>query len=107
MPLPLRIRCGAARRTEGTAISMEPPIVTLIGAGAAVLTTLCWLPQAFRILRSRDTAAISLTAYAVFAAGLVLWLTYGFLIGSWPVIGANLATLLPVAAIIVLKLRYG
>jgi MtN3 and saliva related transmembrane protein len=77
------------------------------GTLAATLTTLCWLPQALHIIRTRDTAAISLLTYSTFAIGLVLWLSYGLLLGSWPIIGSNVVTLVPVIAIIVLKLRHG
>jgi MtN3 and saliva related transmembrane protein len=86
---------------------MDPFIVNLVGGSAAIMTTICWLPQAFKILRSQDTAAISLTTYSVFAVGLALWLCYGILLGSWPIIGSNVVTLVPVVAIILLKLRHG
>jgi MtN3 and saliva related transmembrane protein len=86
---------------------MDPIVVNLVGGMAAILTTVCWLPQAFKILRSKNTAAISLLTHAVFAAGLVLWLCYGILLGSWPIIGSNVVTLVLVVAIIVLKLRHG
>jgi MtN3 and saliva related transmembrane protein len=86
---------------------MDPFIVNLVGGGAATLTTICWLPQAFKILRTQNTRAISLLTYSVFAAGLVLWLWYGILLGSWPIIGSNTVTLVPVIAIILLKLRHG
>ena len=41
------------------------------------------------------------------AAGIVLWLVYGLLIHSWPLIGANTVTLALVAVILSMKLRYG
>ena len=37
-----------------------------IGAIGAVLTTICWLPQAARVVRHKDTSAISLTANLMF-----------------------------------------
>ena len=86
---------------------MDPFIVNIVGSAAATLTTICWLPQAFKILRTQDTAAISLMTYSVFAVGLALWLCYGILLGSWPIIGSNVVTLVPVIAIIMLKLRHG
>lgn len=84
-----------------------PPSVELLGAVAAVITSLCWLPQMLKILRERQTAGISLATNAVFASGVFLWLIYGVMIGSWPVIGANAVTLGFVLAIVGLKLRYG
>jgi MtN3 and saliva related transmembrane protein len=85
------------------------PLATteLLGFAAAVLTTLCWVPQAWRTIRTRDTRAISLWTQVFFALGIVLWLAYGLLLMSWPLIGANAVTLLLVLAILSMKLRYG
>ena len=81
--------------------------VELIGAAAATITTLCWLPQAVNIVRTRETKGISLLSYGAFASGIVLWLIYGLLIESWPLIGANVVTLAIVCIIIALKLHHG
>ena len=39
---------------------MASAVVDAIGATGAVLTTLCWVPQAVKIVRERETRAISL-----------------------------------------------
>lgn len=82
-------------------------LVETIGAAAALLTTFCWVPQALRTLGLRDARAISLPAQLTFGAGLALWLVYGMLIGSWPLIGANAVSLALVSAIVAMKLRFG
>jgi MtN3 and saliva related transmembrane protein len=79
--------------------------IEMIGVAAATLTTICWLPQAMHVIRTRDTKAISLSAYAVFGGGLTLWLAYGLLLGKWPLIVANAITLSLVGVILGLKLR--
>ena len=61
---------------------MSPQSIELLGFAAAALTSLCWLPQAWRTIRTRDTKAISLWTQSLFAAGTALWLTYGLHIGS-------------------------
>lgn len=86
---------------------MSPFLVETVGMIAACFTTLCWIPQAVRTLRTRDTRAISLWTQAAFTVGVALWLVYGILIGSWPVIIANVVTFVLVAAILGLKIRYG
>ena len=86
---------------------MSPEFVNLIGASAATLTTLCWIPQALKILRTGHTQGVSLLTYTVFAIGLTLWLAYGVLLGSWPIIGSNVVTLALVIPIILLKLHHG
>lgn len=80
---------------------------TLIGSIAASLTTLCFVPQVVKVLRDKDTKAISLPMYALFALGLCFWLTYGLMIGSWPIIVSNTVTLVLASAILVMKIRLG
>ncbi len=69
-------------------------ISSVIGIIAAFLTTISFVPQVFRVMRTRDTHAISLWMYALFSTGLVLWLLYGVMLSLWPVIIANSVTLL-------------
>lgn len=80
---------------------------TLIGSVAALLTTVAFLPQALRIIRTRDASAVSLVMYLIFGTGVLLWLVFGIMIVNWPLIGANAVTLTLVVAIIALKIRYG
>ena len=60
------------------------PLIDIIGVAGAALTTLCWLPQALKVIRERETRALSLLATAGFTAGIGLWLVYGVAIGDWP-----------------------
>jgi MtN3 and saliva related transmembrane protein len=71
-----------------------------------VLTALCWLPQAFKVIREKETRVLSLPATVVFTTGMVLWLIYGLAIRDWPLIGSNAVTLLLMAVILGTKLRY-
>lgn len=77
------------------------------GYAAAALTTGSFIPQAVMTIRTRDTRGISRGMYAMFTVGVALWLTYGIVIGSWPMIAANTDTLLLAASILALKLRFG
>ncbi|MEX6506586.1 SemiSWEET family sugar transporter [Jiella sp. M17.18] len=77
-----------------------------VGALAAAMTTLCWLPQIMQLAKTRQTAGISLATNAFLAAGIALWLIYGLSIGSAPVIGANALTLVFILVIVGFKLRY-
>jgi MtN3 and saliva related transmembrane protein len=86
---------------------MPPASIEFLGFAAATLTTLCWVPQAWRTIRTRDTRAISLWTQSIFALGVLLWLAYGLLLMSWPLIGANSVTLCLVGVILAMKLRYG
>jgi MtN3 and saliva related transmembrane protein len=82
-------------------------LIDLAGASGAALTTLCWLPQMLKVIRDKETRALSLPATAAFTFGVVLWLVYGIAIGDWPLIGSNAVTLTLMTPILAMKLRYG
>jgi MtN3 and saliva related transmembrane protein len=79
----------------------------ILGFVAAILTTLCWLPQAVKTIRTKETRSLSLVTQSTLTVGVVLWLTYGLLIGNAPIIFSNAISLVLVAAILVQKLRFG
>ena len=87
--------------------AMSPIQIELIGTLAAIITTLCWVPQAIKVIRTRETKAISLIMYVMLAIGIALWLVYGLLIMSWPLIGSNSATIVLVLIILGMKLKFG
>ncbi len=86
---------------------MASALVEMIGALAAVLTTLCWVPQALKIVRDRETRAISLPGTMLCVLGVLLWLVYGLAIADAPLIGSSAATLAITATILALKIRHG
>jgi MtN3 and saliva related transmembrane protein len=86
---------------------MHPLLVDAVGLSGATLTTVRWLPQAVKIVRERDTRAISLPATAAFTVGILLWFVYGLALADWPLIGSNAITLVLMIVILSLKLRYG
>ena len=81
--------------------------IELLGSFAAVITTVCWIPQIVKIARHRETASISLVTNVSLMLGVFLWLIYGIMIGSWPVMAANGVTFLLILTILGFKLRYG
>jgi MtN3 and saliva related transmembrane protein len=78
----------------------------IIGLLAAILTTVAFIPQAFKALRYRDTRSLSLGMYVIFTAGVALWGIYGWLLGNWVIVTANAVTGTLAIAILVTKLRY-
>ena len=86
---------------------ITPALVDAIGATGAVLTTLCWVPQALKIIRERETRAISLPGTMLCVLGVLLWLVYGLAIVDGPLIGSSIVTFAMTATILVLKIRHG
>jgi MtN3 and saliva related transmembrane protein len=77
-----------------------------LGLIAGTLTTLAFVPQVVKTWRTRSTHDISLGMFALFSSGLVLWLIYGFMIGSLPIVVSNIVTLVLALTILFFKLRY-
>jgi len=84
---------------------MEPLTIELVGYFGAFLTTAAFFPQTWKVIRTRDTRAISLAMYVLFTAGICFWLAYGVLIGSIPVVAANAITLVLSSIILWMKIR--
>lgn len=64
-------------------------LATLVGGLATLCSVTSFVPQAWKVIRTRDTAAISGRMYAVTVVGFALWLTYGLLLWQWPLILTN------------------
>ncbi len=78
----------------------------LLGMIAGTLTTAAFVPQVVKTWRTRSTHDISLGMFALFSSGLVLWLVYGVMIGSLPIVVSNIVTLALALTILYFKLRY-
>jgi MtN3 and saliva related transmembrane protein len=83
---------------------VEP--VTVIGLIAAACTTFAYVPQAIKIIKTKDTKSLSLIMYVIMTVGIMLWLSYGILLKDLPIIIANTVTLIFAGIILVLKIKY-
>lgn len=79
---------------------------TLIGLAAGFCTTIAFLPQAIKTWKTKSAKDLSLGMYSVFCLGVLLWLTYGFLINDLPIIITNLITIILAASILYFKLSF-
>ncbi|WP_240540112.1 SemiSWEET family sugar transporter [Salinarimonas soli] len=78
--------------------------MTIIGSLAALCSTTSFAPQAWRIVKTRDTSAISSRMYMITVVGFALWLVYGVMKTEWPLIATNSICLALSAFILVMKL---
>jgi len=82
-------------------------LTMIMGLLAGTMTTIAFLPQLFQTWKTRSAKDVSLGMFLIFTTGVVLWVIYGLMIQSLPIIAANTVTLVLAGAILVLKLRYG
>jgi len=76
-----------------------------IGLIAACLTTASFVPQVYKIWKTKSAEGISLTMFMLFFIGVLLWLIYGISIKSISMIIANAVTALLALVIIYYKLK--
>ena len=85
-------------------MSGVPLFVTIVGYAAALCSTASFTPQAWKIIKSRDTGDLSAAMYALTVCGFALWLAFGVLQRQWPLIIANLICLVLSGFILLMKL---
>ena len=78
----------------------------IIGTGAGLCSMASFTPQLLKIWREKDASSISLRMYVVTVTGFSLWIVYGVLLGSFPVIVTNSVCLVLSGAILTLKWRF-
>ena len=84
--------------------------MTVLLVLATIFGTLSGLgnfPQAYRIFRRKSAKDISITAYAIFFVGAVIWIFYGIEIKSFPVVIANIFGIINIGLVIVGWFMYG
>ena len=77
-----------------------------IGFLAGLLTTAANVPQVWKTYRSRSAEGLSFRMLVALGSGLALWIVYGIVSKSAPIIFANAAGFLLVAALVAMKLRF-
>ncbi len=78
--------------------------LVLLGTGAALCSTASFAPQAWKIIRSRETKDLSTGMYLLTVSGFALWLAYGIGLRQWPLIASNGICLALAAFILTMKL---
>ncbi len=79
----------------------------LVGMAAAVLTMVSSLPQVLKSWKTKSTRDISWGWLAIITSALFLWVAYGVMISSLPILAANSVSGALFVLLIALKFKYG
>ena len=80
--------------------------IDIIGFIGGALTTLALVPQAVKAWKTKHARDISIWGILTLTIGIILWLVYGILISSLPIIVSNAATLIFAVIVLILKMKY-
>lgn len=81
--------------------------VNLIGFVAGALTTLAYVPEVAMTFRTKSAKELDTAWIVIAAVGTALWAVYGFVVMSYPVILANIASIFLVLSLLYAKMRWG
>jgi MtN3 and saliva related transmembrane protein len=81
--------------------------VEILGLTAAACTTISFVPQVIKTYKMKSGSGISMGMYLIFLTGVLLWLVYGLIIHNWPIILANIITLLLGLSVVIMVRVYG
>lgn len=80
-------------------------MIKLLGLGAGMLQITCKIPQIIKILKTKDTKAISLLMYACMTLSFILWFIYSIIIKDLPLFLTYLINIFLVGTILILKIN--
>jgi MtN3 and saliva related transmembrane protein len=80
--------------------------IEIIGVIAGILTTSGFVPQIYKILKTKSVDGVSLSMFLVLLVGTICWLIYGLLIESFAIILTNIFSSLLIAALVILRIIY-
>jgi MtN3 and saliva related transmembrane protein len=85
---------------------MDGAFIEILGLIAGTLTTISFVPQLIKIVKSKSAKDVSLIMFLIFVVGIFLWLVYGILTKTLAIIVANSVTLILALSILFLKIKY-
>ena len=80
--------------------------IEFFGYLAAILTTVAFLPQLIKTLKTKKAEDVSLITLIMFITGVGSWIIYGYKISSTPILIANIITFILNLLILILKIYY-
>ena len=80
--------------------------IEFFGYFAAILTTLAFLPQLIKTLKTQKADDVSLITLIMFLTGVLSWVVYGYKISSVPILMANIITFILNFLILIFKIIF-
>ena len=80
--------------------------IEFFGYFAAILTTLAFLPQLIKTLKTQKADDVSLITLIMFLTGVLSWVVYGYKISSVPILMANVITFILNFLILIFKIIF-
>jgi len=81
-------------------------LANVVGTGAALCSITIFAPQVLKIWKTRDASSVSLKTYSLTVACFILWVVYGWMTQTGPILFANICALIMASAVLAMKWRF-
>ena len=78
----------------------------IVGLAAGIITTVSFLPQIIKAIKTKDTKSISLVMYMIYLFGLCLYFVYAYMINEPALFITNSLSFFSGVIMLILKLKY-
>jgi len=87
-------------------MEVDGTLLTILGVSAGILILTGWVEQIYKGYTTKSMKDISKFLMIFIAAGSILWLIYGAIVGDVFIIGTNMAGLILMIVVSAMKRRY-
>ena len=87
-------------------MEIEQQLIENIGYVGSILSSITFIPQVYKSWKSKSVGDLSFTMVLIVVSSTIVWLTYGYLISSGPVLVANTVVLILTLVLLYFKLTF-
>ena len=87
-------------------MEVDGTLLTILGVSAGVLILTGWVEQIYKGYKTKSLKDVSKFLMIFIAAGSILWLIYGVIVSDVFIIGTNVAGLMLMIIVSIMKKRY-
>ena len=87
-------------------MEVDPILLTVLGVSAGVLILTGWVDQIYKGYKSKSLKDVSSFLLIFISAGAILWLIYGIIVVDIFIIGTNIAAIVLMFIVLVMKKQY-
>lgn len=87
-------------------MQLKTNYIEIIGYVAAICTSISFIPQLIKIIKTKAVRDVSIIMYIIMLIGSLLWSLYGVINGSCPITYSGLATSTFVILILIFKILW-
>ena len=87
-------------------MEVDPILLTVLGISAGVLILTGWVDQIYKGYKSKSLKDVSKFLMIFISAGAILWLIYGIIVSDVFLIGTNIAAIVLMIIVLIMKRKY-